>query len=286
MAPFKSSLARSAGKLFGVSRERDTSLRGGVQSSRMLADGTISYPYISAAQASVLGAASGTHYFLLHGDSVQMEFDSTNKFSNGVLGWVKWDRAFVKTINTNDINIESFGTGATCQYTDQGERRWSNGNSSSQTSASDNGRITIPFPNCQYAVLNSMTAVASGSQNPDDSPSWLSTSERYNKLDEYTYGTTGFLTNASGYGWAIVVDTSNTPTSDGTNTNNSTGIILVKLGDEMGDNASGTYNLSFSGGDFSVASFNEEKTNPTMVSFAGDSGDEIVTYNEYEIWAH
>jgi len=34
MAPFKSSLAKSAGKLFGVFRERDISLRGHVQSSR------------------------------------------------------------------------------------------------------------------------------------------------------------------------------------------------------------------------------------------------------------
>lgn len=35
MAPFKSSLARSAGKLFGVFKERDLSLRGGVQSNRV-----------------------------------------------------------------------------------------------------------------------------------------------------------------------------------------------------------------------------------------------------------
>ena len=34
MAPFKSSLAKSAGKLFGVFRERDLSLRGATQSSR------------------------------------------------------------------------------------------------------------------------------------------------------------------------------------------------------------------------------------------------------------
>ena len=34
MAPFKSSLAKSAGKLFGVFRERDLSLRGAIQSAR------------------------------------------------------------------------------------------------------------------------------------------------------------------------------------------------------------------------------------------------------------
>jgi hypothetical protein len=35
MAPFKSSLARSAGKLFGVFRERDLSLRGAVQNNKV-----------------------------------------------------------------------------------------------------------------------------------------------------------------------------------------------------------------------------------------------------------
>jgi len=34
MAPFKSSLSRSAGKLFGVLRQRDLSLKGFVQSLR------------------------------------------------------------------------------------------------------------------------------------------------------------------------------------------------------------------------------------------------------------
>ena len=44
--PFRSSLARSAGKLLGVFRERDLSLRGAVQSSRKIttSGGTI-YPY-------------------------------------------------------------------------------------------------------------------------------------------------------------------------------------------------------------------------------------------------
>jgi len=36
MAPFKSSLARSAAKLLGISNQRDLSLRGNVQSTRKL----------------------------------------------------------------------------------------------------------------------------------------------------------------------------------------------------------------------------------------------------------
>ena len=36
MAPFKSSLAKSAGKLFGVFRQADLSLRGATQTTRHL----------------------------------------------------------------------------------------------------------------------------------------------------------------------------------------------------------------------------------------------------------
>ncbi len=39
MAPFKSSLARSAGKLFGVFKEADLSLRGATQSTRHVITG-------------------------------------------------------------------------------------------------------------------------------------------------------------------------------------------------------------------------------------------------------
>tara|TARA_A100001515_G_scaffold88616_1_gene70433 strand:+ start:14 stop:1036 length:1023 start_codon:yes stop_codon:yes gene_type:complete len=44
MAPFKSSLARSATKLFGVFRERDTSLRGFVSESRRLKTSILTVP--------------------------------------------------------------------------------------------------------------------------------------------------------------------------------------------------------------------------------------------------
>ena len=287
MAPIKSSLTRSVGKLLGVYKDTDLSLRGDVQTSRYIElSGTLENPYRSAAAAYDDGASSGTYYFEVQGNAMQMEYDSTDKFSNGVSGWVKWDRAFVKTISTSDITIYNNGTGATTAYTDETERKWRNGNTTSETGEASMGRITIPFPNCQYAVINSMTAVCSGTQDPDDHVSWLSSEARYGKIDEYCYGFSGFLTNPPGYAWAIVDDITNTPTSDGTNTNNSTGIILVKLGNEFGDNASDTKTPTFTGGDFSIASFNAEKSNVSMVAFSGDSGSEVVTYNEYEVWAH
>lgn len=287
MSPIKSSLAKSVSKLLGVYKDTDLSLRGDVQTSRhIVPSGTLDNPYRSAAAAYDEGAPSGTYYFEVQGSSMQMEYDSTDKFSNGVSGWVKWNRAFVKTISTSDITIYNNGTGATCAWTDQTERQWQNGNTTSNTGDASMGRITIPFPNCQYAVINSLTAVASGNQDPDDHVSWLTPEARYSLIDNYCYGTSGFDTNPSGYAWAIVDDITNTPTSDGTNTNNSTGIILVKLGNEFGDNATGTNNGTFAGGDFSIASFNAEKSNVSMVAFSGDSGAEVLEYTEYEVWAH
>ena len=41
MAPFKSTLAKSVGKLLEVYRNRDTSLRGFTQSSRLITSGPI-----------------------------------------------------------------------------------------------------------------------------------------------------------------------------------------------------------------------------------------------------
>ena len=65
MAPFKSSLARSAGKLFGVFKEADLSLRGGVQSSRVppppsvsggtiVSDGTARYNIFTTSGLSLI----------------------------------------------------------------------------------------------------------------------------------------------------------------------------------------------------------------------------------------
>jgi len=62
MAPFKSSLARSAGKLFGVFKERDLSLRGGAQSSRHIA------PPLSASGGTKFTSGDQT-YHLFHTSS-------------------------------------------------------------------------------------------------------------------------------------------------------------------------------------------------------------------------
>ena len=55
MAPFKSTLARSVGKLLGVYKDTDLSLRGDVQSSRTL-------PPFEASGGDINGAAPGDGY--------------------------------------------------------------------------------------------------------------------------------------------------------------------------------------------------------------------------------
>jgi len=244
--------------------------------------GTSGDPYISAQDAQNAGEQNGTYYFQVNGTARQMTFERGNKFSNGVNGWVKWDRAFVKTLPVG--SIYNYGSYATCQYTDQGERRWSNGNTSSNTGASDMGRITYGFPNCQYAVVETMTYNCSGSQTPDDNQSWFDSQVKIDAIDNYVYGTSGFIANPSGYPW-VIWNNSNSATSDGTNTNNTTGIILPKLGDET-ENANGDYTKTFANGDFSIVSFSELQTDCKLVAYSGDCGAEIITWNEYTLWAH
>ena len=74
MSPFKSSLARSAGKLFGVYRERDLSLRGFVQSVKTI------IPF-SASGGSVSTPGDGYKYhdftssgsFVVSGEATTLE---------------------------------------------------------------------------------------------------------------------------------------------------------------------------------------------------------------------
>ena len=244
--------------------------------------GTSGDPYISAQDAQNAGKANGTYYFQVNGTARQMTFERGDKFSNGVLGWVKWDRAFAKTIPVG--TIYNSGNSPTAQYTDQFERRWSNGNTTSDTGAANVARITYDFPNCQYAVIETMTYVTGGSQTADDNQSWFSDQTRIDLIDNYVYGTSGFLSNQSGYAWAIW-NGSNSATSDGSNTNNTTGIILPKLGDETA-NTNDTFTKTFANGDFSIVSFDSLQTGCRLVSFSGDAGSEVITWNEYTLWAH
>ena len=244
--------------------------------------GTSGDPYISAQDAQNDGKQNGTYYFQVNGVAKQMTFERGDKFSNGVLGWVKWDRAFNKTQTVG--SIFNSGGASTCQYTDQNERRWSNGNSTSDTDATDMGRITYGFPNCQYAVVETMNYDCSGSQTPDDNQSWFDSQTRIDAIDNYVYKTSGFLSNQSGYAWAIW-NNSNSATSDGTNTNNTTGIILPKVGDET-PNSNGNYTKTFANGDFSIVSFSELQTDCKLVAYSGDCGSELITWNEYTLWAH
>ena len=93
--PFKSSLARSAGKLFGVFKERDLSLRGAIQSAR---SGT-GYHFSTMKAYSVYnGGARGADYF------VQYSADGSN-----------WTTAWTGNFSTNGCGLIS-GTGGGGDY--------------------------------------------------------------------------------------------------------------------------------------------------------------------------
>ena len=83
MAPFKSSLARSAGKLFGVFREADLSLRGSVQSSRQI----ILNSKVTASGGNLTDAAARDNGYKYHTFSTPGNFTVTE--GDGELGIVE-----------------------------------------------------------------------------------------------------------------------------------------------------------------------------------------------------
>jgi len=83
MSPFKSSLARSAGKLFGVFRERDLSLRGATQISRHI----ILNSKVTASGGNLLDATAPGNGYKYHTFSTPGNFTVTE--GEGVLGIVE-----------------------------------------------------------------------------------------------------------------------------------------------------------------------------------------------------
>jgi hypothetical protein len=140
MAPFKSSLARSVGKLLGVYREGDLSLRGGVHSSR----------FIDPGPTSTLSASGGTTY--TQGDYKLHVFTYPNSDS-----FVVTDAK--PTASVEIMLIGSGGSGSP----DQG-----NGGGGGGVVWTNNGGIVISNGTYPVSISN---ASADDSPGPGNSPS-------------------------------------------------------------------------------------------------------------------
>ena len=127
--PFKSSLARSAGKLFGVFKERDLSLRGAIQSDRYFQPG---YHFSTMKAYSVYSvSARGADY------TVQYSADGSN-----------WTTAWTGNFSTNSCGLIS-GTGGGGDYGAHQYWRYQIGTST-----------TIHHPNVARIVLVTTDATA------------------------------------------------------------------------------------------------------------------------------
>ena len=229
------------------------------------------------------GVASGDKYVKLNGGAVvQLFYDSSARYG-GINGWLRMTRSGMKLDSTKyGASFFNQGNAATSQWGNQSEARWQNGNGTSATGNADYGRFRFNLPNLQYCQIETLTGFGSGHQTPDDGGTgWVADTTRRNALPQYVYGGSGTLiSNPDGYFWAIW-DGNNSGTHSGSQTNSTGSIILPKPGGE-GGSYSNTHNYS----NLPLVSFDSQRTGCTMNTVSGDSGAEIIQWDEWTFWVH
>jgi len=228
------------------------------------------------------GASSGDKHVKLNGgNSVVLYYDSSARYGS-INGWLRMKRTGMKLDSSKyGASFNNQGSGATSQWGNESEARWQNGNTSSQTGNSDYGRFRFNLPNMQYCQIETLAGFGFGSQTPDDGGNgWDTDSTKKTALPAYVYGGSGTLiANPDGYFWAIW-DGNNTGTFS-TQTNSVGSIILPKPGGEAGS-YSNTHNYS----SLPLVSYDSERTGCTMNTVSGDSGDEVIQWDEWTLWVH
>lgn len=227
-------------------------------------------------------ASSGDKYVKLKGGAVVvLYYDSSARYGS-INGWLRMTRTGMKLDGTNyGATFNNQGNACTSQWGNQSEARWQNGNGTSATGNSDYGRFTFNLPNLQYCQIETLTGFGSGSQTPDDGGnSWAVDTTKRAALPAYVYGGSGsIMPNPDGYFWSIW--DGDTTGSFSTQTNSTGSIILPKPGGEAGS-YSNTYNYS----SLPLVSYDTERTGCAMSTVSGDSGDEIIQWDEWTFWVH
>ena len=234
-------------------------------------------PATSAQDFADRGYASGTYWVTIHGSPYEIYYDETDKFGNGVSGWLKIDAAFIGANSAALASLYQVGSYVDARWLNQSAGTYSLGDqSSSHTTISNMARMRCKIPKMQYAVMNTMTATGDGAQGADDNVNWETLSNSV--LNSFIANDGAPTSNQGGYCFAIWNNVSTANFSNG-------GIIFPKKGAEFSFN--GTYTKTFAGGDFSIKSFSSLTTNdPYIWSGTGDSGYERVQFTAYEMWIH
>ena len=234
----------------------------------------------SAAELSSNNLPSGDYYVNIHGSPYLITYDASEKFSNGVSGWLKIDNVFVGS-NNSLASFVSVGAGDSyAGWTNQSNGEFIIGNSTYTAGSTPNlGRMRFPLPSLQYGVLNTLTAVGAGSQTPDDTLNWVTDATHTDGfVNSYIALDTPTVYNDSGYPWAIWNGDSSANKTNG-------GIVFPNPGAVVGTYV-GTNTFTFSGGSWSVVSYSSIETQPYLWVGSGDAADEMYTYTTYELWIH
>ena len=227
-------------------------------------------------------ASSGDKYVKLNGGSIVVLFYDSSARYGSINGWLRMTRTGMKLDGSKyGASFSNQGSACTSQWGNQSEARWQNGNETSATGNSDYGRFSFNLPNLQYCQIETLAGYGFGSQTPDDGGnSWAADATKSAALPQYVYGGSGTrIANPDGYFWAIW-DGNNSGTFS-TQTNSTGSIILPKPGGE-GGSYSGTYNYS----SLPLVSFNSTRTGCTMNTVSGDSGAEVIQWDEWTFWVH
>jgi len=238
---------------------------------------------ITAQNLLDVSAVSGTHWVFIHGTAYQMTYDSTDKFSNGVSGWIKYDNVFVGANNaTLSPSFSQVGTSVDAGWSGaaSGGLFYLGDAGDGQTSAVHMGRFQVKMPKCRYGAMWTLSATGSGGQTPDDTSSWVTDSTLNAALNSYMALTVPTIANTGGYPFAIWNGQSNATTGN-------SGAILPNEGGVLGS-VSGGVTKTWSAGNFSnIGDFTAiVGYDPYFVAWSGDSGLEQYSYTDYEMWIH
>ncbi len=234
------------------------------------------------------GVSSGSgKYVNIDGTIVQMEYDSTDRFGDGVSGWLKFDSSFRNSYGSN-LSPAAYSTGPGNSASWQSNyQNWSIGNQSSHTGSTGIGHVRMKIPRLQYARVETLTGYNSGSQTADDSnvEGQPYDSDITNGHVQYAINRSPQTPNTSGYPISIY----NTNLSNSYDTTNrsqgSTGNLIYPYpGGLFG--TLGTTNKTVN--DFNTVSFASFDSSGVMFmsSWSGDSGSEQIDYSNFTMWIH
>lgn len=230
------------------------------------------------------GASSGTKWVDINGSAYQMEYDSSNRFSTGISGWLKFDNSFRNT-NGGSLSPTNGSGSAVDGYWQNNYQEFVLGDDgTSDTGAINIGYVQMRLPRLQYAHIETITATGSGGQTPDDTSNWESSYE--DKIVTYAISKNPNQANPAGYPFAIW---DNNLSSSWDTTNDSIGstgnIILPNYGGVLGSTSGGVTRARSYWRQVNFASLN---TSGEMffTAWTGDSGHERYTYTNFEMWIH